>query len=160
MNSKQANLVHAPLPRLDAAVPGFGAMLPLVIAAVALTAAATVAVAQPSGENVSEGFSGLAGDPDRGRVMYTTEYKCYACHGFDAQTGERRLVPMRYTQEGFIEFVQQSPLPQMPAYPDMPAQALADVYAYIRSIPVDAPEVEEIPILNELLEEKRQALAQ
>jgi len=102
----------------------------------------------------------LVGDAGRGRALYTTEYKCYACHGYDAQTGERRLLPMNYTQAGFITFVQRSPLPQMPAYPDMPAQALADVYAYIRSIPVDAPPVEDIPALKAILDAKRQALAE
>src|SRR5512138_1551955 len=99
----------------------------------------------------------LTGDATRGKSLFTTEYKCYACHGFDAQTGERRLLPMNYTQEGFITFVQNSPLPNMPAYPDMPAQALADVYAYIRSIPVDAPDLESIPLLQQLRDRKLQA---
>lgn len=100
-----------------------------------------------------------AGDADRGRLLYTTSYKCYACHGYDAQTGERRLLPMKYTQEDFTTFVQRSPLPQMPAYPDMSAQALADVYAYIRSIPMDAPEVEDLPLLQSILERKVDALS-
>ncbi|HEX6997925.1 MAG TPA: c-type cytochrome [Gammaproteobacteria bacterium] len=112
----------------------------------ALAACALPAAAQAPGE--------LVGDPARGERYFTTEYKCYACHGFDAQTGERRLVPMRYTQEGFIAFVQRSPLPQMPAFPDMPAQALADVYAYIQSIPVDAPELDDVPLLEEIRDAK------
>jgi hypothetical protein len=68
-------------------------------------------------------------------------------------------VPLNYTQEGFITFVQSSPLPQMPAFPDVPEQDLADIYAYIRSIPVDAPAVEQVPLLQELLERKLEALA-
>ena len=115
-------------------------------AAGAVLAAAPFAGAQQPGE--------LAGDADRGRQAYTSEYKCYACHGFDAQTGERRLLPMRFTQEGFITFVQNSPLPQMPAYQDVPAQALADVYAYIGTLPVDAPEIDEVPLLEALREAK------
>jgi mono/diheme cytochrome c family protein len=122
------------------------------IASMLLVAGLPVAAQQQSTSN-------LVGDTGRGRTLFTTGYKCYACHGFDAQTGERRLVPMNYTQQGFITFVQNSPLPQMPAYPDMPAQSLADVYAYIRSIPTDAPDVGEIPLLSNILERRREALS-
>jgi mono/diheme cytochrome c family protein len=101
----------------------------------------------------------LTGDANRGRALFTTTYKCYACHGYDAQTGERRLLPMNYTQEGFTTFVQRSPLPQMPAYPDMSAQALADVYAYIKSMPIDAPDVEDVPLLRDVLDLKVDALS-
>ncbi len=55
--------------------------------------------------------------PQRGAPLFSDKYNCYACHGFDAQTGERRLVPMNYTQDGFITFVQSSPLPNMPRFP-------------------------------------------
>lgn len=101
----------------------------------------------------------LTGDPARGERYYTDGYKCYACHGYDAQTGARRLVPMRYTQDGFITFVQNSPLPQMPAYNDMPAQALADVYAYIQTLPDEAPAVDEIPLLHEIRQRQQESLS-
>lgn len=104
-----------------------------------------------------EGAS-LAGDPGRGERYFTDGYKCYACHGFDGQSGARRLVPLNYTQGAFINFVQNSPLPQMPAYNDMPAQALADVYSYIQTIPADAPEIDTIPLLDDILERKLDAL--
>jgi cytochrome c553 len=119
------------------------------IALLALLGAGAVAVAQ-QGE--------LTGDAARGQRYFTDGYKCYACHGYDAVSGARRLLPMNYTQDGFITFVQNSPLPQMPAYNDMPAQALADVYAYIRSMPTTAAEVENIPLLNEILDRKLDAL--
>ena len=59
----------------------------------------------------------VVGDAARGEPLFSDTFNCYACHGFDAQSGERRLVPMNYTQEGFITFVQNSPLPNMPAVP-------------------------------------------
>jgi mono/diheme cytochrome c family protein len=121
-------------------------------AALAALAGAVVLAASPLRADAQ-----LVGDAERGKAAYTHEYKCYACHGYDAQTGERRLLPMNFTQDGFITFVQNSPLPQMPAYPDMPAQALADVYAYIRTIPTDAPEVDEIPLLRALRDAKLDA---
>jgi mono/diheme cytochrome c family protein len=100
-----------------------------------------------------------SGDAARGASLFTSVYKCYACHGFDAQTGQRRLVPMNYTEEGFITFVQNSPLPQMPTYADVLARDLADIYAYIRSLPLDAPDIEDIPLLESIVEETREALA-
>lgn len=100
------------------------------------------------------------GDSARGRALFATTYKCYACHGYSAQTGERRLVPMRLTQEAFTAFVQNSTLPQMPSFPDMSNQALADVYAYLRSIPVDAPPLDDIPVLENIRVRTHEAMKQ
>ena len=97
------------------------------------------------------------GNAERGRQLFSDTYNCYACHGFDAQTGERRLVPMNYPVEGFITFVQNSPLPQMPAMPDASAQTLADIWAYLKTIPVDAPPVNDLPLLRDVLARKNQA---
>jgi mono/diheme cytochrome c family protein len=119
-----------------------------VLAALALATASAQPPAQP-----------LVGDAARGRPLFADTFNCYACHGFDAQSGERRLVPLNYTQEGFIAFVQSSPLPNMPAYPDASAQQLADIYAYIRTIPTDAPAVADTPLLRDILERKTGAAA-
>jgi mono/diheme cytochrome c family protein len=102
----------------------------------------------------------VTGDAARGAQLFADTFNCYACHGFDAQSGERRLVPMNYTQDGFITFVQSSPLPQMPAFPDASAQNLADIYAYIRTIPADAPALSELPLLRDILERKTRTAAQ
>jgi mono/diheme cytochrome c family protein len=100
------------------------------------------------------------GDAARGEPLFADTFNCYACHGFDAQSGERRLVPLNYTQEGFITFVQSSPLPNMPAYPDASAQQLADIYAYIRALPPAAPPLAEVPLLREILEERDRVAAE
>jgi mono/diheme cytochrome c family protein len=102
----------------------------------------------------------IVGDAVRGEPLFADTFNCYACHGFDGQSGERRLVPLNYTQEGFITFVQSSPLPNMPAYPDASAQQLADIYAYIRTIAPDAPAVTEVPLLSEILERKDRVAAE
>lgn len=122
-------------------------------AAVAALFAASAPLAQPPAEQAP-----LRGDAARGAPLFADTYNCYACHGFDAQTGERRLLPMRYTQEGFITFVQRSPLPQMPAFPDVPAQDLADIYAYIRSLPEGAPSLDTLPLLKGIYERQLAAL--
>jgi mono/diheme cytochrome c family protein len=121
---------------------------------------AAVLLALPATLPAQQSTAALTGNPARGEPLYADTYNCYACHGFDAQTGERRLLPMNYTQEGFITFVQSSPLPNMPAFPDAPAQALADIYAYIKTIPADAPAVADVPLLREILERKTRTAAE
>jgi len=126
----------------------------IVVVTLALTGAATLGrlSAQPAPP------PSITGDAQRGAPLFSDKYNCYACHGFDAQSGERRLVPLNYTQDGFITFVQNSPLPQMPRFPDVPAQDLADIYAYIRTIPADAPPIDDVPALREIRTRQRQAL--
>lgn len=102
----------------------------------------------------------VVGDAARGKPLFADTFNCYACHGFDAQSGERRLVPLSYTQEGFITFVQNSPLPNMPAFPDASPQQLADIYAYIRTIPADAPALGDVPLLRDILERKARVAAE
>lgn len=103
-----------------------------------------------------------AADADRGEGLYTDTYKCYACHGYNAQTGYKRLKPMRFTQEGFIRIVRTgmpgSGFREMPAYADVSKKDLADIYAYILSIPFDAPGFEEIPLLEDIRNRKMNSL--
>lgn len=115
------------------------------ILAVMCMAATTVASAQDA-------------DVERGRYLYTDGYKCYACHGYDGQAGQPRLVPLNFTLEGFTALVQNSPLPQMPSFADVPADDLAAIFAYIGSIPVDAPEIGDIDLLSEIASGQREAL--
>ncbi len=116
-----------------------------------------VAVApSPAQQNAG---SAPVGNAERGRQLFSDTYNCYACHGFDAQTGERRLVPMNFPVEGFITFVQNSSLPQMPSFPDASAQTLADIWAYLKTIPVDAPPVNDLPLLRDVLARRNQAAA-
>ena len=126
---------------------------PLASAALAggLLAAATLSAQQGQA---------VVGDASRGKPLFSDTFNCYACHGFDAQSGERRLVPLNYTQDGFITFVQNSPLPNMPAFPDASPQQLADIYAYIRTIPADAPALGDVPLLRDILERKTRAAAE
>ena len=117
-------------------------------------ASATPGAFSPSAQQPSQA---LVGDAERGKPLFADAFNCYACHGFDAQSGERRLVPLNYTQEGFITFVQSSPLPNMPAYPDASPQQLADIFAYIRTIPADAPALGDVPLLRDILERRTRA---
>jgi mono/diheme cytochrome c family protein len=133
-------------------------LLRVSLAAVAALAA-TLFVATVSAQPPAAGAT-IVGNAARGQPLYADTFNCYACHGFDAQSGERRLVPLNYTQEGFVAFVQGSPVPNMPAFPDASAQELADIYAYIRTIAVDAPAVSDVPLLRDILARKTRTAAQ
>jgi mono/diheme cytochrome c family protein len=94
------------------------------------------------------------GDAKRGKEFFDTTYRCYACHGFDAQTGSPRLVPMARNQEAFIAYLRKPATPAMPKFPAVPEQDLADIYAYVRSIPPAAPAVDTIPLLKDVLDQR------
>jgi mono/diheme cytochrome c family protein len=90
-----------------------------------------------------------AGDVAHGRELYV-KYTCYACHSFDGHGGAgARLVPMKMLLPVFTAYVR-APR-QMPAYREkvMSDVELADVYAYIKSIP-ESPAAKNIPVLSQL----------
>ena len=116
-----------------------------------------------SGSDVASGFSrkvtqtttpasSVKADVARGKTLFDKALRCYACHGFGGQTGTPRLVPMARSEEGFITYLRKPATPGMPAFADVPRQDLVDVYAYIKSIPADAPPSDSIPLLKDLIE--------
>jgi mono/diheme cytochrome c family protein len=117
--------------------------------AVAFVLGAGIAAAQPP-----------AGEASRGKDLYDKKYLCSACHGFSGQNGGgARLVPMKLTQAAFMAYVRHphdTPT-GMPPYTAkvMPNQELADIYAYIKSLPDSAKKAKDIPILNDLLNSQK-----
>jgi len=114
-----------------------------------------VAMILPSmmtGRQAQDSVANLTGNVERGKTLFTAAFKCASCHGTTGESGSPRLVPMRRTQADFIRFVQKPTANAMPAFGDQPPQALADVYAYIKSIPERTPpSVQSIPVLNDVL---------
>ena len=94
-----------------------------------------------------------AGDVKKGKALFEQTYRCYACHGFDGQSGSPRLVPMTRTEEAFITYLRKPSSPAMPPFADVPGADLSDVYAYIRSLRPEAPAIETIPLLKDILEQ-------
>lgn len=94
------------------------------------------------------------GDMKRGKDLFT-KYSCYACHGFSGQNGNgARLVPMKFAQAAFIAYVRNPPRAnQMPSYSAkvLADSDLADIYAYIKSLPDSAPPPATVPILRDIL---------
>jgi mono/diheme cytochrome c family protein len=91
------------------------------------------------------------GNATRGKDLYLS-YSCYACHGYNAQTGNgQRLLPLRMNQQQFVLYIRTPRTPGMPGYSTKvlsDAQA-ADVFAYVLSLP-KAPELKDVPLLSQL----------
>ncbi len=90
-----------------------------------------------------------------GKKLYNETYMCYTCHGYSGQNGPgARLVPMKMTQAAFIAYVRNPSNPnRMPSFSTkvMTDAQLADVYAYIKSLPNSAPDPKTVPLLKDLL---------
>jgi mono/diheme cytochrome c family protein len=124
--------------------------LALLTTSVAAGFSRAVHPAQAAGSGVRE-----KADTARGKVLFDKTLRCYACHGFGAQTGTPRLVPMARTEESFITYLRKPATPGMPAFVDVPRQDLVDVYAYIKSLRADAPAADSIPLLKDLIERSK-----
>lgn len=98
------------------------------------------------------------GDAKHGKELFMKD-SCYACHGFSGQNGNgARLVPMKFAQAAFIAYVRNPPRPnQMPSYSTkvLADRDLADIYAYIKTLPDSGPAPESVPILRQILNENR-----
>jgi mono/diheme cytochrome c family protein len=94
------------------------------------------------------------GNAAHGKELFL-KYSCYACHGFSGQNGPgARLVPMKIAQAGFIAYVRNPPRPnQMPSYSTkaVPDADMADIYAYLKTLPDSAPSAKSVPLLNQIL---------
>jgi mono/diheme cytochrome c family protein len=97
------------------------------------------------------------GSVQRGKVVYETTLRCFACHGYDGQTGSPRLVPTARSEDIFLAYVRKPATPGMPSFAAVPEQQLRDVYAYIRSIPQAAPAAESVPLIKGILDRRTKA---
>ena len=97
------------------------------------------------------------GNAQRGKTLFETTLRCYACHGFDGQTGSPRLVPMARAEDLFLAYVRKPATPGMPSFVATAETDLRDVYAYIRSIPQAAPAAESVPLIKGILDRRTKA---
>jgi mono/diheme cytochrome c family protein len=91
-----------------------------------------------------------AGDAANGKRLFEKN-ACYQCHGYWGQGGVAgaRLAQTKLPFVAFGAFVRNPPSGSMPPFRAkvMSDQELADVYAYIKSIPEPKP-AKDIPLLN------------
>ena len=97
------------------------------------------------------------GNAQRGKVVFETTLRCFACHGYDGQTGSPRLVPMARAEDVFLAYVRKPATQGMPSFAAIPEQQLRDVYAYIRSSPQAAPAPDSVPLIKGILDRRAKA---
>ena len=97
------------------------------------------------------------GNAQRGKVVFETTLRCFACHGYDGQTGSPRLVPMARSEDIFLAYVRKPATQGMPSFAAVSEQQLRDVYAYIRSIPQAALAPDSVPLIKGILDRRTKA---
>ena len=140
---------------MTTAIPGrarpFTAFAALLLGAVAFPGAA----GSGPGATAAQDPAAIEGDAANGAQLFT-DYTCYGCHGYTGETGRGpRLNPPRLRQAQFIGYLRNPPNPrQMPPYrqAEVSDQKLADIYAFLESLPSASPEAEDIPVLRDILQ--------
>src|SRR5512145_3267791 len=113
-----------------------------------LTMTALVSMTSLAAQAPSQTLAAPTGNVQRGKVVFETTLRCYACHGFDGQTGSPRLVPMARAEDVFLAYIRKPATQGMPSFVAAPETDLRDVYAYIRSIPQAAPAADSVPLIK------------
>jgi cytochrome c553 len=104
------------------------------------------------------------GGTTRGEELYYA-HGCYGCHGYNGETGAKNLVgtdsPLVTDINTFLLFLRLRadyapllPSTRMPAYLESALNDTdaRDIYAYINTFELNAPEVEDIPALLSIIE--------
>ncbi len=133
----------------------------MLLAAVALFFA-TLAYAQRG--NSQALTSPVTGNAATGKAFYYS-YSCYACHGYNGETGRAFVGNWSSnlaTEENFIKFLRGranvAPLAPSTSMPNFAENTLSDkqakdIYAYIRTFKNAQPDVKNIPLLNQMVED-------
>ena len=107
--------------------------------------------------------SPVSGNAATGKGLYYS-YGCYACHGYNGETGARAFVGRwgnLATEQGFISFLRGrasvAPVTPSTSMPNFAEASLSDkqakdIYAYIRTFKSSSPEVKDIPTLSAIVE--------
>lgn len=111
--------------------------------------------------------SPVTGNATAGKGLYYS-YGCYACHGYNGETGARAFVGRwgnLQTEQQFITFLRGranvAPLPPSTSMPNFGEQSMSDkqakdIYAYIRTFKSSAPPLKDISTLNAIVEAAKQ----
>lgn len=107
--------------------------------------------------------SPVSGDAVNGKALFFT-FGCYACHGYNGETGARPFVGNwghLGTEQEFLTFLRaranvapENKSTLMPNFSEnsLPDNRAKDIYAYIRTFKSNAPELKDIPTLNAIVE--------
>ena len=145
----------------------------LLAALAALISAAAILYAQGGGRGGGRGAQGpgnappptspVTGSSTNGKALYYS-FGCYACHGYNGETGARAFVGRwgnLSTEQAFITFLRGranvapvTPATNMPNFSEnsMSDKQAKDIYAYIRTFKSTAPPEKDIPTLNAIVD--------
>lgn len=142
------------------------AMAFVVLTALTLNAQPGIDPGVPPG-NKPAPTSPVSGNAVSGKTLYYS-YGCYACHGYNGETGARPFVGRwgnLATEQGFLTFLRGrsnvAPLIPSTSMPNFAASSLPDkqakdIYAYIRTFKSSAPDLKDIPTLNAIVDAAKQ----
>lgn len=117
--------------------------------------------------NTAPPTSPVTGNAVNGKALFYS-YGCYACHGYNGETGARAFVGRwgnLSTEQAFIRFLRGranvAPLTPSTSMPNFSEATLSDkqakdIYAYIRTFKSTAPDLKEIPVLNAIVDAAKQ----
>jgi len=92
----------------------------------------------------------LAASAEKGKILFV-QYGCFQCHGTVGQGGNAgpKIAPDPLPYEALANFIRTTSR-QMPPYREavLPNEDLADIYAYLQSIPAP-PDYKTIPLLSQ-----------
>jgi mono/diheme cytochrome c family protein len=106
--------------------------------------------------------SPVTGNAANGKPLYYN-HGCYGCHGFNGETGRAFVgnwTSNLASEENFIRFLRAranvapaTPSTSMPNFPEnsLNDKQAKDIYAYIRTFKSNAPPLQSIPTLNEIV---------
>ena len=119
--------------------------IPLVVL-VALLSLDTAAVLAQSQKPAPQAGAAPAGNIENGRKAFI-QHGCFSCHGFSGEGGPgARLAQNPIPFQAFVQYARR-PKRSMPPYGmQVSDQELADIYAFIKSIP-PSPDPKSIPLL-------------
>jgi mono/diheme cytochrome c family protein len=146
-----------------------------IVLAAALLAGAALVNAQGGGGRGNAALvnnppptSPVSGNAANGKSLYYS-YGCYACHGYNGETGARPFVGRwgnLATEQGFLAFLRGRanvaplvPSTSMPNFSEasLPDKQAKDIYAYIRTFKSTAPaEAKDASALSAILEAAKQ----
>lgn len=106
--------------------------------------------------------SPVTGDAANGKILYYN-YSCYACHGFNGETGRAFVGNWTFNlsnEAAFVAFLRYranvapaTPSTSMPNYDQktLSDKQATDIYAFIRTFKSQAPELKDIPALAQIV---------
>ena len=115
----------------------------------------------PAG-NANPPTSPVTGNSTNGKALYYN-YSCYGCHGFNGETGRAFVGNWSTnlsTEDNFIKFLRgranvapPAPSTNMPNFAEntLSDKQAKDIYAYIRTFKSNAPPLQSISTLNEIV---------